>query len=589
MADSATAETGGSAGDSNDARDADPLSELRRLLVGTERRQLTELRTRIDDPEVRAKDVGNVLAEAIRLHTHDRQLASALAPSVEDAITTSVRRNPHPLADALFPVMGPAIRKAISHTLAAMVESLNRTLEHSLSWEALTWRWTAFRTGKSFAEIVLLNTLVYRVEQVFLIDRTSGLLLQHVTEGGDESKDADMVSGMLTAIRDFVRDSFKVEEHHGLDALRVGDLSVWIEQGPHAVLAAVIRGTAPLDLRLRFQDALDTVHVQFSAELEAFKGDTAPFEPARPILEACLQTQYKSKPSKRASTLKYVGAALLALLLVWLALSVRDRRRWNTYLDSLRAEPGIVVVQSSRGGGRYSVSGLRDPLARDPATLIQQAGIAPDRVNARWDLYQALDPPLVLARARAMLAPPDGVRLTLNAGVLAASGTAPAGWIERSRQLAVVIPGVSRLDLEALHNADLDALTNSFHAISLGFVRGTTDLVPSDAPIVAEVIGLARRLNDLALARGERARLEVIGHTDSDGEPAANLPLSRARAERIAAMLSRSELDYVDVVVTGLGSNSPVSGGQTETDKQRNRRVSFRVAGDENAPGRIRP
>ena len=57
----------------------------------------------------------------------------ALTPSLERAITASVRRNPRPLADALFPVMGPAIRKAVAHGLAGMVESFNRTLELSLS------------------------------------------------------------------------------------------------------------------------------------------------------------------------------------------------------------------------------------------------------------------------------------------------------------------------------------------------------------------------------------------------------------------------------------------------------------------------
>ena len=45
---------------------------------------------------------------------------------------------------------------------------------------------------------MLLHTLRYRVEQVFLIERSSGLLLQHVTEGSGEVRDADMVSGMLT-------------------------------------------------------------------------------------------------------------------------------------------------------------------------------------------------------------------------------------------------------------------------------------------------------------------------------------------------------------------------------------------------------
>ena len=138
---------------------------------------------------------------------------------------------------------------SLAASLSSMLESMNQTLEHSVSWRALQWRLTALRTGKSFAEIVLLNTLVYRVEQVFLIERDSGLLLQHVKSNAVTAKYADMVSGMLTAIRDFARDSFRVSEDEGLDRFQVGDLSVLVEQGPHAILAAVVRGTPPPELR----------------------------------------------------------------------------------------------------------------------------------------------------------------------------------------------------------------------------------------------------------------------------------------------------------------------------------------------------
>ena len=171
------------------------------------------LQARLGDPAVQARQVAAVLPQALQLQALDPELARALAPPVEDAITASIHRNPKPLADALFPVMGPAIRKAVAASLVGMVESFNRTLEHSLSWRSLTWRVEAFRTGRSFGEVVLLHTLLFRVEQVFLIDRTSGLLLQHVQAGVAGVQDADMVSGMLTAIRDFVGDSFAVADN----------------------------------------------------------------------------------------------------------------------------------------------------------------------------------------------------------------------------------------------------------------------------------------------------------------------------------------------------------------------------------------
>src|SRR6476646_5694967 len=116
----------------------DSFDELRTLLVGPEQRELRDLREYIHDPAAQTREVSRVLPDAIALRSDDEQLTRALAPTVEEAITSSVRRDPRPLADALFPVIGPAIRKAIAHTLAGMIESLNRTLEQSVSFRRST-------------------------------------------------------------------------------------------------------------------------------------------------------------------------------------------------------------------------------------------------------------------------------------------------------------------------------------------------------------------------------------------------------------------------------------------------------------------
>ena len=104
----------------------DGLDELRQLLVAPEREELRALRARLDDPAVRAHDLMTGLPEALGHLSGDRRLTEAIQPSVETAITTSVRRNPKPLADALFPVIGPAIRKAIYTTNA--IESVNSVI-----------------------------------------------------------------------------------------------------------------------------------------------------------------------------------------------------------------------------------------------------------------------------------------------------------------------------------------------------------------------------------------------------------------------------------------------------------------------------
>ena len=63
-----------------------------------------------------------------------------LAPTIEEAIDESVHNNPQQIAQAIFPILGPAIRKAIAETMAGFVSTLNKAIEHSLSLRGLTKR-----------------------------------------------------------------------------------------------------------------------------------------------------------------------------------------------------------------------------------------------------------------------------------------------------------------------------------------------------------------------------------------------------------------------------------------------------------------
>jgi OOP family OmpA-OmpF porin len=555
------------------------FTELRSLLVGPEQRQLHALQTRLEDPAAQARDVSRVLATAVELRTRDPHLQRALAPTIEEAITTSVRRNPRPLADALFPIIGPAIRKAISATLNGMLESLNTTLEHSLSWRSLRWRLDARRTGRPFAEIVLLNTLVYRVEQVFLIHRPSGLMLQHLTASGTTSQDADMVSGMLTAIRDFVQDSFKVGDDEGLQTLKVGDLSVWVEQGPHALLAVVVRGTAPPAVRTTLQQALEAVHAQYSDLLESFDGNAARFEGARPLLETCFQQEFRGRERQRGipPRVMVIAAILVLAIGVWMFFALRARSRWNGYVNALRAEPGLVVVSTGRASGKYVVTGLRDPLAPDPATLLPSHGLGPDNVDGRWELYQALHPSIAIARARQLLAPPAGVSLALEDGVLLAAGSAPVEWIETAVQVAPFVPGVARFEARPVIDSALAVLAASIEGAMPMFVKGNTTFTAGGEAIVGEQITRLASLDALGRAARRQFTVELVGEADADGAPESNLPLSERRAERVRSLLAAQRLEHITLTASGIGSRSAAGTDDDETRKQRNRRVSFYV------------
>jgi hypothetical protein len=56
--------------------------------------------------------------------------------------------------------------------------------------------------------LLLRDALPFQVTEVFLVERQSGLLLQHLSHDPETAEDSDLVSGMLTAIHDFAQDTF---------------------------------------------------------------------------------------------------------------------------------------------------------------------------------------------------------------------------------------------------------------------------------------------------------------------------------------------------------------------------------------------
>ena len=134
---------------------------------------------------------------------------------------------------------------------------------------------------------------------------------------------------MLTALEDFAHDSFGAEEEATLDTFEIGDLTVWIAQGPRAHLAVAIRGLPAPDLRGAMEEVVETIHLQFNVELEAFEGDAEPLEGTRPLLESVLLAQYEEKKRKTSPLLWILLAMVVVALGAWLFLTVRERLRWN--------------------------------------------------------------------------------------------------------------------------------------------------------------------------------------------------------------------------------------------------------------------
>ncbi len=499
------------------------LEELRELIIGRELTQIERLSKRLDDPAMRAEEVSRIVSEAIILRAGaDRSLHGALHPLVEEALRISVARNPAFLATALFPIIGTAVRKALGHALRGMIDSFEQVRERSFSLRGLSWRLEALRTGKNFGEIVLTRSLRYRVEQVFLIHRKTGLLLLHAARDEKIVQDADLVSGMLTAIQDFVHDSFGGGTADELQTMQVGEHTVWIAYGPDALLAGVIWGTAPAELRNLFEGALERIHEEARDVLAQYSGDSSALEPWRPVLESCFPGQAAVQRPPSHGWIYPIFLILLAIGAGWYFFYYKDRILWAEYVARVRDLPGIIVLSEEARGRTYYLSGLRDPLAEDPAGLLKGSGLDPGRVVTTWHTYLSFHPELAKARRIGDLK-------------------------ERLERINIRFP-VNSAKIPADQFQALDAAEDEMRSL------------------VSE-----------AADRKSTLRFEIFGHTDSSGKEDLNAALSAQRAEAVHEALLQRKFPPSLLLAEGVRDTRPERRGTTEYDAAANRCVSFRV------------
>jgi OOP family OmpA-OmpF porin len=529
--------------------EAEEFQQLRDLLLGEEFQQLLRLREQVESDEAFSDRVAEVLALAIeRRSRRDSAIADALAPTIDDALSGSVANDPGRLANSIYPIMGPAIRKSISEAISDLLEDFNRVLTLGFSRQALGWRFEAWRTGRSYAEVALLKSLEYRVEQLFLVQRDTGLLMQHVQADDHQVQDPDMVSGMLSAIQSFIEDSFSVQGGQTLDTMSLGDLTVLVRQGPVATLAAVVRGPVPSGLRNELEAALERMHGRPDRALQAFDGDPEALQLLQPELEALLWSK-KKEPRQ--------GTPWFALLVIALALVAAGYWWYQAWQRSealagmamqLDAEPGIVWLSTDDDRQAAVFKLLVDPDARAPDRVLAESplGVEHYRLVSRAQL--SADPEIVMRRAERILAPPAGVMFAWNGPSLVVTGEADNLWAERLNNRWSAVPGLQAMDASGLalrfpQREALQALVSEVENTRLEFDVASTEIGAYTA-LIPELAVKIRELDRLYQAEGRgRPRIDIVGYTDESGTRDINHRIGTQRADTVHAALLAAGID----------------------------------------------
>ncbi|WP_164659357.1 OmpA family protein [Tropicibacter sp. Alg240-R139] len=99
---------------------------------------------------------------------------------------------------------------------------------------------------------------------------------------------------------------------------------------------------------------------------------------------------------------------------------------------------------------------------------------------------------------------------------------------------------------------------------------------PGSATIAASSLDTMNRIADILDACGQ-IRLEIQGHTDSQGREEMNQQLSQARAQSVLNELRSRRILTSSYVAIGYGESQPIADNKTEDGREANRRIEFRL------------
>jgi hypothetical protein len=282
------------------------VAELRHILLRGDETYLTETVESVLDGALESK-----------IEESADQMAEVLAPVMGRAISRQVQDAQDEIVDALYPVIGRMIQRSVTEAMRALAQRVDEGLRSTFSIQRLARRAQGRMRGLSDSEMMLREALPFEVQQVFLIHRESGLLLTHLARGADDGGDSDLISSMLTAIRDFAQDTFGTDREGELDEIQYGNTSILIEPGSLAYAAVVVQGFEPEGYRHKIRQALSAVTVDYGSILRDYDGDLAGLEGIDEHLEPLLQTEVVSaEPEEESKTPWPALAGVAAILLL---------------------------------------------------------------------------------------------------------------------------------------------------------------------------------------------------------------------------------------------------------------------------------
>ncbi|MFM1815561.1 MAG: hypothetical protein RLZ98_2256, partial [Pseudomonadota bacterium] len=226
----------------------DAVARLKELLFSDEAQTLKGMSQRIEQVYERAGDdehlkssVARVLDGALMEAEKFRheQVSRAMAPMVVKTVKAEFLNSQDELVEAIYPITGRMVKSYVATAMADLANEINRKLENN----SFMLRLRSIMTGRPVAELAISDSQRLNVEEILLIRRGSGELLERWPDTRALSNRDAHLSGILSAINDFAGHAFQ-EEGGTIRNFAVDDFSMFLRASPSYLLAAKCSGTS---------------------------------------------------------------------------------------------------------------------------------------------------------------------------------------------------------------------------------------------------------------------------------------------------------------------------------------------------------
>lgn len=267
-------------------------------------------------------------------------------------------------------------------------------------------------------------------------------------------------------------------------------------------------------------------------------------------------------------------------------------------LKAVRQEPPAPPTDSSSApmpvftalrapGGRVELRGrLPNELVRDAVDSFARARFGADAVFMAARLDDTLPegwPQRAFAALRALAEVHHG-SLLMRADLVDIRGVTgnPGASDEISRILSEGLGAGQAFVIDVRYDEALDPLANvptpeeCVRQVNTILQKNKINFDPGSANIEAAAGTTLNAVADV-LRQCPGVKMEIGGHTDSQGRAVMNQQLSQQRAEAVLHALMERRVLIGDLTAKGYGAEQPIADNSTEEGREANRRIEFRL------------